>query len=264
MPLNDKRGVAEAVFAGPHRQRGRRHQQVHDPVADGGRHHRHQKSRLAGNLADRASGLFLLLRSEARDGHHPLQDQREQTESDQNPVTGDEFGAQQVFRPAAGLRSEDTAGNAPCHDQGNGLALEVRTGHVCCGEAVVLPRGVIDPHDQGAQHQQPEGLRIHGVTAEQRPENSDQGADAEAVDAANAPHQLRHRQRGHRGTDHIGRHRQGCHRFRIRRRQCKTGETVDSDQDGVIGKEQCLGRAEQRDILLFWAHDSSGDRLGKW
>ena len=248
MPLQHQRDVGKRQAADLHRDRGRRHQQVHDAVAERARCCCDDEHRLSHQLGQRttANGLLLCQRGGKVDkAHHG---HRQERDCCQCQVGASERDGEQPACERRQVGSGNGADQPARHHQRYRFFTPRRRGKFGCSEAVEAGVGVVVPRDHGGQRQQPEIAQHRSGGTQQRRTECHGQSELERTAPAPAPLASRDQPGGQCATDHIAHHRQGRHPGV--RCQAQAHQAIDGNERDVVGQEQSLANGEQPEIAI--------------
>ena len=160
MPLDAERGIADRMAAADHGERGRRHDEAHQPIGDERGGDRGDEFRLAHDLGQAAGRRpdFTAATGGARSIITTAMVSRAKSALRQE-ARGEGRGGRQVAGPVDRLRADDAGRQAADHDPGDGARAEGLARGVGRGEAIALHEGAIEPAHEGADAEQPEHPR---------------------------------------------------------------------------------------------------------
>ena len=250
VPLQHERRVGEVVAAHLHGQRRGRHQQVHHTVAQGGAQRGDEKRRLAQQHPQWAAlGCRATRRlHHGRKAHERHQQHGQQPHQHQRHVGPGERRGQQVARVVGQVGPGHGAQQPTGQHQRHSFLAEGRGRQLGRREAVQLPVGaVVAGHHRGGA-QQPELVRERGPGAQQGRAHGHCQPDLERHAPPPAPLRTGHQSGRQRTAHHVAHDGQRGHP--AIGGELQPDQSIDGDEDNVVGKEKPLAQGQQPEVLV--------------
>jgi hypothetical protein len=144
MPLDDDRHGRERVTAKIHGDGGCRHQQVHEPVADGAREHRDDEHRLADDDGQRPALARALVQRRPRNVDERLHEKREQSVARERDEAAEVGSLEETGCAPHGLRTEKPADHTAREHERDRFGPVGRRGDLRRREPVLEADRVVD------------------------------------------------------------------------------------------------------------------------